>query len=237
MTQSAQAHSSPTSQTSHPHSRHAHSNDSKDTKHGKDGGKPQWHAPRDPHAKVHRHRPGTHGDELHVYPLTLRVSRALHDPINALRTRYFPAHRLKVPAHLTLFHALPHSRLADVKQTAHDVAQRTRVFSVSAGRVFQMGDQGVAIDPAAGTEEGKRVHAALREDWSGFLSQQDAKAFRAHWTIVNKENDKAKVEKALHECREWEANGEPKEGEADGLVLWRYNHGEWVFEQEWDFQR
>jgi mannose-1-phosphate guanylyltransferase len=124
-----------------------------------------------------------------------------------------------------------------VKQTLDRVAGETKAFKVSSGKVFKMGDQGVAIDPAKGTAEGKEVHGKLKEDWSGFLSQQDSKQFKAHWTIVNKEDDKEKVEKALKECREWEQEGEPKEGEADGLVLWRYNHGEWVFEQEWDFQR
>jgi mannose-1-phosphate guanylyltransferase len=124
-----------------------------------------------------------------------------------------------------------------VKETLDRVAGETQAFRVSSGKVFKMGDQGVAIDPGMGTEEGKQLHAELKKDWSEFLSQQDSKQFKAHWTIVNKEDDKDKVEKALRDCKEWEAEGAPKEGEASGLVLWRYNHGEWVFEQEWDFQR
>jgi len=127
--------------------------------------------------------------------------------------------------------------LEEVKSTLDKVAGQTKAFKVSAGKVFKMGDQGVAIDPGMGLEEGKQVHGQLKEDWSGFLSQQDSKTFRAHWTIVNKEDDKEKVEKALRECKEWENDGQAKEGKADGLVLWRYNHGEWVFEKEWDFQR
>ncbi|GAA5831098.1 hypothetical protein JCM3766R1_006234 [Sporobolomyces carnicolor] len=205
--------------------------------HKGDEHKPQWHAPRDHNSKVHRHRPATKSAEQSVYPLSLRVSPSLHDPINQLRKRYFPAHRLRVDAHLTLFHALPHSRLDDVKQTLDRVARETRAFKISAGKTFKMGEQGVAIDPGVGTAEGKDVHARLREDWSEFLSQQDSKPFRAHWTIMNKEDDKEKVETALREVREWEAQGGSKEGEADGLVLWRYNHGEWVLEKEWDFQR
>jgi len=103
--------------------------------------------------------------------------------------------------------------------------------------VFKMGDQGVAIDPDKGVVEGKQLHAELRKDWEGFLSKQDQKSFKAHWTIMNKEEDKEKVEKVLQECKEWQEKEGPKEGEADGLVLWRYNHGEWVFEQEWDFKK
>ncbi|GAA5948570.1 hypothetical protein JCM3765_004930 [Sporobolomyces pararoseus] len=234
--QTAQAHSdshSHSNSNSHSHS-HSHSN-----AHSKqdDKNKPQWHAPRDQNSKVHRHRPATHSAEQNVYPLSLRISPSLHDPINDLRKRYFPAHRLKVPAHLTLFHALPHSRLEDIKQSLDKVSGQTKAFKVSAGKVFKMGEQGVAIDPGMGIEEGRQLHGELKKDWKEFLSQQDSKTFRAHWTIVNKEDDKEKVVKALREVIEWEKQGGAKEGEADGLVLWRYNHGEWVFEKEWDFQR
>ncbi|GAA5903747.1 2'-5' RNA ligase family protein [Sporobolomyces salmoneus] len=231
--QNAQTHSHSHSQNS------SHSNSGSSPSKGGHGdeNKPQWHAPRDHNSKAHRHRPATQSAELSVYPLSLRVSSSLHDPINELRKRYFPAHRLKVDAHLTLFHALPHSRIEDVKKTLDRVAGETNVFRISAGKTFKMGDQGVAIDPGMGVEEGKQVHAELKKDWSEFLSQQDSKAFKAHWTIVNKEDDKEKVEKALREVKEWEAEGGTKEGEADGLVLWRYDHGKWVFEQEWDFQR
>ncbi|GAA5935856.1 2'-5' RNA ligase family protein [Sporobolomyces koalae] len=232
MTQNA--HSSSHS-NAHSHSNSSHKSQHHDQHgHGKEG--PQWHAVRQGHeGKVHRHRPATHGAETCVYPLSLRISSELHDPINELRKHYFPAHRLKVPAHLTLFHALPHSRIDDVKQTLDRVSKATHKFKVTSGKVFKMGEQGVAIDPAEGTEQGKRLHGELKKDWHEFLSQQDSKSFRAHWTIMNKEDDKEKVEKALQECREWEREGE-KVGQATGLVLWRYNHGEWVFEQEWDFQ-
>ncbi|GAA6062118.1 hypothetical protein JCM10212_000872 [Sporobolomyces blumeae] len=189
-------------------------------------------------SQLDRHRPVTDHDEQHVYPLTLRLTRSLDNPLNDLRTKYFPRDRLKVAGHLTLFHALPHSRLNDVKDVVQDVTRTTAPFRVRVGNVFKMGPQGVAIDPdERAIERGRTVHGALRSEFEPFLSKQDAKAFRAHWTIMNKEGDPDKVERALEEVKEWaRTEGKDKEGVADGIVLWRYDHGNWVFEQEWSFE-
>ncbi|GAA5826613.1 hypothetical protein JCM3770_006305 [Rhodotorula araucariae] len=195
---------------------------------------PRWRRPPPGQTKVHRHRPVTAHDEEHVYVLTLRLTPALHDELNALRTHYFPPGRLKVPAHLTLFHALPHSELDSVCATVADVSRRTRAFAVTTGEAFLLGKNGVAIAPGQGAAEGARVHAELREKWARFLSKQDAKGFKAHWTIQNKVDDEVKVKAAYNELREW-AEGHGAKGEANGLVLWRYDRGHWVFEREFVF--
>ncbi|TNY22382.1 2'-5' RNA ligase superfamily-domain-containing protein [Rhodotorula diobovata] len=195
---------------------------------------PRWGAPRPGQSKVHRHRPTTAHEEAHVYVLTLRLSPPLHDALNALRTRYFPAERLKVPAHLTLFHALPHSQLDHVVAVAGSVAHGTKPFRVTTGEAFLLGKNGVAVAPGRGTEQGARVHAQLREEWSGFLSKQDAKGFKAHWTVQNKVDDEDKVYAAFDEVKAW-TREKGAEGEANGLVLWRYARGHWVFEREFLF--
>lgn len=195
---------------------------------------PQWRRPHPSQAKVHRHRPQTQSDEEHVYVLTLRLSPALHDTLNDLRTRYFPPERLKVPAHLTLFHALPHSELPSVVDTLESVAARTRPFKVATGEAFKLGKAGVAIAPGEGTSEGAHVHAELRERWSRWLSKQDAKAFKAHWTVQNKVEDEEKVEQTFGEVQRWTKEVGAR-GEADGLVLWRYNYGRWEFERDFAF--
>ncbi|GAA5949846.1 hypothetical protein JCM21900_004222 [Sporobolomyces salmonicolor] len=196
--------------------------------------RPQWQRPQDSNAKLHRYRPTTTSAEAHVYVLTLRLSSSLHDPLNALRSRHFPPHLLQVPAHLTLFHALPHSKLDDVAAALETVAAKTAPFRVTSGAAFRMGSQGVAVSPGEGAHEGAQVHGELRTAWAGFLSKQDAREFRAHWTIMNKVGDEDKVARAFAEVRQW-AEREGAEGEADGLVLWRYAHGKWVFEREFVF--
>ncbi|KAF2812506.1 uncharacterized protein BDZ99DRAFT_474662 [Mytilinidion resinicola] len=53
--------------------------------------------------------PNTTSPEDHVYVLTLLTSPSLSTPLNALRECHFPRHLNRTAAHLTLFHALPHS--------------------------------------------------------------------------------------------------------------------------------
>ncbi|GAA5983096.1 hypothetical protein JCM11641_004911 [Rhodosporidiobolus odoratus] len=187
------------------------------------------------HGKPHRHRPATAHAEQHVYVLTLRLSPSLHDPLNALRTRYFPSSRLKVAAHLTLFHALPHSQLCEIVEEIQEVAGRTRTFEVKTGGVFMLGKQGVAVSPGKGTEQGAAVHAALRAKWASFLSKQDAKDFKAHWTVQNKVDDEEEVKQTYAEVGKW-AKEEGAQGVADGLELWRYDRGHWVPEREFAFE-
>ncbi|GAA6000379.1 hypothetical protein JCM10207_007987 [Rhodosporidiobolus poonsookiae] len=196
----------------------------------------RWQRPPPGQAtKPHRHRPVTDTEEEHVYVLTLRLTPSLHDPLNELRTHYFPPHRLKVAAHLTLFHALPHSKLASIVDDTAAVAAETAPFRVTTGRAFLLGKNGVAIAPGEGTEEGAAVHARLREKWEGFLSKQDAKAFKAHWTCQNKVDDEEKVLQAFEELKRW-AKEKGAEGEATGLVLWKYVWGKWEFEKEFGFE-
>ncbi|GAA5907299.1 hypothetical protein JCM6882_002800 [Rhodosporidiobolus microsporus] len=204
---------------------------------------PRWSQPSSAH-KPHRHRPTTSHEEPYVYPLTLSLSPSLHDSLNTLRAQYFPHHRLKVPAHLTLFHALPHSELERlVIPTLEKAAQETRAWEVKTGEVFRLGNQGVAVSPAAGesTEEGAKLHARLRKDWAGFLSKQDAKGFKAHWTVQNKvppgEDGKTseKVDKCFEEVSEW-AKEKGAVGRAEGVTLWRYEHdGTWTEVRQFKF--
>jgi 2'-5' RNA ligase len=178
----------------------------------------------------------TSEEEKNVFVLTLRLTPSLHNPLNSLRTRFFPSERLKVPAHLTLFHALPESKLDEVVlPTLAEVARKTAPFKVTTGGVFLLGRNGVAVSPGEGTEEGAAVHAQLREKWSSFLSKQDSKGFKAHWTVQNKVEDEEKVQAAFREVREW-AKEKGAEGEANGLVLWRYDRGRWLFEKEYVFE-
>lgn len=166
--------------------------------------------------------------------LTLRLSDSLHDTLNALRTKYFPPERLKVPAHLTLFHALPHSEMEAIVGTAKETAEQTPPFEVTTGQAFKLGKAGIAISPAQGTEQGAAVHAALRERWSEFLSKQDSKGFKAHWTVMNKVDDEEKVDAAFREVQDW-TRSRGASGEANGMVLWRYNHGRWDFMRDFAF--
>ncbi|GAA5821491.1 hypothetical protein JCM11251_004649 [Rhodosporidiobolus azoricus] len=210
---------------------------------GANHGQPRGQHPSSSH-KPHRHRPSTQHDEPFVYPLTLSLSPSLHDSLNTLRSHYFPRHRLKVPAHLTLFHALPHSELDRlVIPTLEKAASETRSWEVKTGEVFKLGNQGVAVAPAKGesTDEGAKLHARLRREWEGFLSKQDAKGFKAHWTVQNKVQpgddgkESEKVAQCFEEVSKW-TKEEGAVGRAEGVVLWRYEKdGTWTLVKEFQF--
>jgi len=165
-----------------------------------------------------------------VYVLTLRTSDEIAQQMQWLRQRWFPADRLKVPAHVTLFHALPGSRLPQVEEQIMELTQQTPQFEISSGRVQRM-RKGVLVNLRDGDAEVRYLFDTLRDNFYEWLIEQD-KSCKAHWTIQNKEEDQDRVDEAYWDtyrtgsCLGW----------ATGLVLWNYNDGHWVKEKEFEFQ-
>ena len=103
-------------------------------------------------------------------------------PLEALRRLHFPPGRNQLPAHLTLFHALPPSLESEVtealRQEARGKAPRARLrppYSLGGGVAFRI--LSTELDD---------LRARLAERFHGALSAQDAAGFRAHVTIQNK---------------------------------------------------
>ncbi|KIW02374.1 uncharacterized protein PV09_06196 [Verruconis gallopava] len=164
------------------------------------------------------------------YVLTLRTSDEIARQMNMLRERWFPADRLKVPAHITLFHALPGSRIAQLSQHIEQLAARMTCFEISTGRVTKTGS-GVFVGLEVGEHEARRIFVSLRTSWWEWLSDQD-KSFRPHWTVQNKEADLAKIENAFKDTHRLGT----ALGWATGLVLWTYEaDGRWTKEREFGF--
>jgi hypothetical protein len=179
------------------------------------------------------HRPNTKVEEERVYVLTLKLSDQVAQSMNAMRKQWFPVRLNKTPAHLTLFHALPHSHLEDIQMGLVSATERTKPFVVSTGRPFRM-RKGVGIGLGLGSREAKAVHGSLRETWSGFLSEQDAQGWRPHWTVMNKEDDEGRVKEAFENIDETLRKDEVN-GMAKGLSLWIYNRGRWDWNEDFDF--
>lgn len=179
------------------------------------------------------HKPNTGGVEENVYVLTLKVTDSLARPMNEMRERYFPKHLNRTPAHLTLFHALPHSRLEDIQGELSRLAASTRPFHVTTGQPFRMrGGVGVNVDE--GYKAMKDVHQQLKSQWLPFLSEQDAGGFRPHWTVMNKVSKQEEVEDALETVR-MDLSENMREGRALGLDLWLYDAGQWKWVDEYKF--
>ncbi|QIW99456.1 hypothetical protein AMS68_004974 [Peltaster fructicola] len=178
-------------------------------------------AERDPYFKSNAGKTEEEEQEQQ-YILTLETDQPLHKKVTALREKYFPHKINKLSAHLTLFHALPASRLdSDIIPVIESVAERTGVFDVHAGRPFRL-SKGIAISVPKhqGGDMSRAVHDALQKPWQevGFLSPQDAGGVRVHWTIMNKVTDEKRIQKSFDEV---ESSWEQPWGTAIGLTLWR----------------
>jgi len=140
--------------------------------------------------------------------------------LDALRRRYFPPERNLVPAHVSLFHALPpEEEEAIVAAVAGKVAsigpiplRFAALQRLGRGMAVQVNAPGLAA-----------VHRSLAETFRPWLTPQDRQPFRPHVTIMNKA-DRADVELAYHQLG---AAWEPFEGAGTAVLLWAYRGGPW----------
>ncbi|KAI0151449.1 hypothetical protein BJ166DRAFT_595768 [Pestalotiopsis sp. NC0098] len=194
-------------------------------------------------------QPDQPAEEEDCYVLTLLTDGRHHADMSALRRRWFPQKLLKVDAHVTLFHALPASRLETVRRDVEAAAARTARFAVQVRPrdVFRMG-KGVGVE--MDRESLARVRAlreGLRARWNaegegdeegeeqgGWLSEQDSRrGWKGHYTVMNKENDRTRMEQCAEELTgEWRGS----KGVVNGLTLWRYDRGWWKKSEDFLFR-
>jgi 2'-5' RNA ligase len=135
------------------------------------------------------------------------------------RRRWFPAERNVVAAHVTLFHALPGNREAEVAAELAALAERP-AFPVSVSGVRLLG-KGVAYDLRAPAAVALRDRMAER--FATDLTRQDAQRLKAHVTVANK----LTPERARELFAQLEADFVPFEAQAAGVSLFRYVGGPW----------
>lgn len=141
------------------------------------------------------------------------VSQAFFD---RLRQAHFPADRLVVGAHVTVFHALPETLPVLESLQASGIAP----FRVVVLGVRSLG-RGVAFDLSAPPVE--QLRAELVTEWGHALTPQDRQRWRPHVTVQNKVPPE--VARRLH--AELSAQPLPGPVTAQGLALWRYLGGPW----------
>eukprot|EP01119_Soliformovum_irregulare_P010612 TRINITY_DN2618_c4_g1_i2.p1 TRINITY_DN2618_c4_g1~~TRINITY_DN2618_c4_g1_i2.p1 ORF type:complete len:442 (-),score=128.52 TRINITY_DN2618_c4_g1_i2:37-1362(-) len=161
--------------------------------------------------------------------VTLKIDDQTQHLMDGLRKQYFPSHRNFIPAHVTLFHALPPSKSSDIESHLKDLARIVPTFQLDATYPILLGN-GVGIHMDG--EAVQRIRLILATKWKKFLSPQDAQGFRAHVTIQNKV-DSGEAEKLFaHMKSTW--NGQT--GKATGFQLWKYLGGPWEHIRDYDFQ-
>lgn len=152
--------------------------------------------------------------------LTLDLDPRLFAGLDALRRQHFPADRNHVPAHVTLFHALPGEHEADVAAHLPAVCDVHPPVPVTLPGVRSLG-KGVAV--VVDAPELVAVRNRLARRWAAWLTPQDRQGYRPHVTVQNKVTPEAA--KAL--LAELAATWVPVTGTGDGLRLWRYAGGPW----------
>lgn len=160
------------------------------------------------------------------FVLTLGFDPHTFARLNALRREYFPRHRNLIPAHSTLFHALPGDQEPLIRKVLEEVCSRAAPLSLGFPRLHLMG-RGVAVVlecPELGALRGQLARA-----WSEYLTPQDRQSNRPHVTIQNKVAPEAA--RALFD--RLDERWQPFEGRGARLLLWRYMGGPWEAAGEW----
>jgi 2'-5' RNA ligase len=160
--------------------------------------------------------------------LTLRLDPAAFARLDALRARHFPPDRNLVPAHVTLFHALPGDEIDAVRSALADVCSTTPAVPLLFPGVRSLG-RGVAV--AVDAPELVRLRKVLAARWAGWLSPQDRQGYRPHVTVQNKV-DPADARRTFERLA---AGWEPFAGRGEGLDLWHYRSGPWEPADGFDF--
>ena len=107
--------------------------------------------------------------------LTLAVDDQAQADFEHQRRRYYPATLNRIPAHISLFHALPGDELPSICQQLLDHAAATTPFAIQVHDIKKLG-RGVAY--ALQADPLDDLHAHLRKAWLPWLTPQDAQGFR-----------------------------------------------------------
>ena len=139
--------------------------------------------------------------------------------IDRLRRMHYPPERNLVPAHLTIFHALPPSAEREVRGRLSRMAQGTPPVA----RIEGLSDLGGGVALRIVSADLERIRDELAEDLHGLLGAQDSSGWRPHVTIQNKVPPR--LARAVKESLE--RGFETRILGISGLGLYRYLGGPW----------
>ncbi|HEX6218081.1 MAG TPA: 2'-5' RNA ligase family protein [Sphingomicrobium sp.] len=139
--------------------------------------------------------------------------------LDGLRRRHFPPERNRLPAHLTMFHALPPSAEGEVRGRLSALAAERPPRALIAGLM----DLGGGVAFRIVSDDLDRIRDTIARDLHGLLGAQDGQGWRPHITIQNKVAPK--VSRAL--LAALEAGFRPRPLAVFGLGLHRYLGGPW----------
>ena len=102
--------------------------------------------------------------------------------LDDLRQRNFPPERNRLPAHLTMFHAIPPS----AEQELRRILQGFATFPPPRAWIAGLMNLGGGVAFRIASEELDAIRAEIAERLHGLLTAQDSAGWSAHVTIQNK---------------------------------------------------
>ena len=159
--------------------------------------------------------------------LTALFDDALQARLEADRQAHFPAERNMIPAHLTLFHALPSAAEELVQGTVAEAAATTPPCAAKVTGLMKLGRGWAWRIDAPGL---KALHRRLRAAFDADLTDQDRQGLHPHVTVQNK----AGAEAAARAGDALRAGPPPPDGVVRALALWHYRGGPWERAAEFD---
>jgi hypothetical protein len=139
--------------------------------------------------------------------------------LQSLRRKHYPADRNHVPAHLTIFHALPPSAEAEARSRL----SRAVMAPAPAAHLEGLMDLGGGVAFRVVSPDLDRIRQELVDAFHGMLGPQDRGSWRPHITIQNKVAPK--VARAL--IASLERDFRPRPLAIRGVRLHRYADGPW----------
>ena len=139
--------------------------------------------------------------------------------LDQLRRTHYPADRNRLPAHLTMFHALPPSSEREVRS----MLARVSTEPAPQASIEGLMDLGGGVAFRVVSPDLDHIRRELADHFHGLLSAQDAGGWRPHITIQNKVPPK----QARALLATLDAEFCPRPLAVSGLGLHRYLDGPW----------
>jgi len=159
--------------------------------------------------------------ELAPLILTADMSSPAQEMFNALRQEHCPERLRQLPAHLTLFHALPGDTEDPIREVVCNAAP-TGPLEAVASEVRSLG-RGVAY--RIESTELLRFRQSIAACFADRLTSQDRSKREFHVTVQNKVEPLV----ARQLLEELQTDFEPFGLIIEGVRLWRYLGGPWEF--------
>jgi 2'-5' RNA ligase len=148
--------------------------------------------------------------------------------LDRLRRAHYPPDRNQLPAHLTMFHALPPSTEGEVRRSLARIA----VESPPRASIDGLMNFGTGVAFRIVSPDLDAIRQELAANFHGLLSAQDNGGWRPHVTIQNK----VSASKARHLLETLERDFRPRPLGIAGLGLHRYLGGPWELIERYSFR-